>query len=305
MNQVCAVVVTYNRLEMLKECISALNRQTVPCDILAVNNASTDGTRKYLDENDSVSSIHMKENTGGAGGFNAGMKEAVKRGYKYIWVMDDDTLPFPGALEKLLEADQILQGRYGWLSSVALWKDGRECVMNRQKLLKAFYRDIHLMRYGLVRAEQATFVSLFLRSDTVRKHGLPIREFFIWGDDIEYTRRISVRKKMPCYVAGQSLVTHAMKENKGCSLALDSTDRLWRYRLTIRNGNYLNRQEGLPRFLYYLAICGLDFMRVVLKARDHRLLRCGMILKQMFLGLFFNPDVEYVDGAGDEGKRKK
>ena len=78
--QTAAVVVTYNRLEMLKDCLGALERQTVPCDILVVDNASTDGTKEFLEGTWNVSCIRMKENTGGAGGFNTGMKEAVKRG---------------------------------------------------------------------------------------------------------------------------------------------------------------------------------------------------------------------------------
>ena len=164
MTDVCAVVVTYNRLAMLKDCIDALERQTVPCDILVIDNASTDGTAEFLEASADIFHIRMKENTGGAGGFNTGMREAVKRGYRYVWIMDDDTIPYPDALEKLLEADRILRGNYGWLCSVPLWKDGKECRMNRPKLLKAFYLDIHLMRYGLVRGEQATFVSLFLRT---------------------------------------------------------------------------------------------------------------------------------------------
>jgi len=303
MNSICAVVVTYNRLEMLKECLASLDCQTAPCDILVINNSSTDGTREYLNREAKVCHIHLKENTGGAGGFNAGIKEALKRGYQYIWIMDDDTIPFPDTLEKLLEADRILKGNYGWLSSVALWKDGRECRMNRQKLLKAFYTDIHLMRYGLVRAEQATFVSLFLKRETIMKHGLPIKDFFIWGDDIEYTRRLCVREKLPCYVAGQSRVTHAMKDNTGSSIALDSPEKLGRYDLAFRNANFTYRQEGIPGFCFYVAYSGINILRVISQAKDKKLLRCGIILKQMVLGLFFNPKVEYVDGAG-HGKKQ-
>ena len=295
MTDVCAVVVTYNRLAMLKDCIEALKRQTVPCDILVVDNASTDGTKEFLEAAAGLSHLRMKENTGGAGGFNAGMKEAVKRGYRYVWIMDDDTIPFPDALEKLLEADGILKGNYGWLCSVPLWKDGKECRMNRPKLLKAFYLDIHLMRYGLVRGEQATFVSLFLRTETVREHGLPIREFFIWGDDIEYTRRLAVRKKLPCYVAGQSRITHAMKENVGSSIALDSPERLERYNYAFRNENYLYRQEGIRGEVYYIGKCGVNILRILLHARDKRLRRCGIILMQMVRGLLFNPKIEYTD----------
>ena len=299
-NQTVAVVVTYNRLEMLKDCLSALERQTAPCDVLVIDNASTDGTKAFLDAAEKVSHIRMKENTGGAGGFNAGLKEAVKRGYKYAWIMDDDTIPFPDTLEKLLEADRVLQGNYGWLCSVPLWKDGKECRMNRPKLLKAFYLDIHLMRYGLVRGEQATFVSLFLKTGTVRECGLPIKEFFIWGDDIEYTRRMSVRKKLPCYVAGQSRITHAMKENVGSSIALDSQQRLERYNYAFRNENYLYRQEGIRGVIYYIGKCGLNILRILFQAKDSRLKRCGIILKQMVLGVFFNPKVEYVGRTGYE-----
>lgn len=48
MNNIAAVVVTYNRLEMLKDCIEALQKQKYSCDILVVNNASTDNTESYV-----------------------------------------------------------------------------------------------------------------------------------------------------------------------------------------------------------------------------------------------------------------
>lgn len=295
MDKVCAVVVTYNRLDMLKECIASLKDQTVSCDVLVVNNASTDGTTDYLAGDNSVIHILLDNNTGGAGGFNAGMKEAVKRGYDYIWIMDDDTLPQNDALEKLLEADQILDGKYGWLCSVPLWKDGKECVMNRPKLLKAYYTDIHLLKHGIVRGEHATFVSLFVRRKTVLDHGLPIKEFFIWGDDIEYTRRLSVRKKLPCYLIGKSQVVHAMEINVGSNIALDKPEKLPRYNLAFRNENYTFRKEGIKGVLYYVAKCGKYILLSLFKARNKRLKRAGIIIKQMVMGLFFNPRIEYMD----------
>lgn len=45
------VVVTYNRLELLKECLKQVENQTVPAQkIIVVDNASTDGTAEYLRE---------------------------------------------------------------------------------------------------------------------------------------------------------------------------------------------------------------------------------------------------------------
>lgn len=294
-----AVVVTYNRLELLEQCIACLKEQTAPCDILLVDNASTDGTENWASGQTELHYYNTGANLGGAGGFNIGMRRAVELGYDYVWVMDDDCLPEPDALEKLLEADEILQGNYGWLSSVVLWTDGTECKMNRQKLKKSFYEYSPLLKHGIVQAEQATFVSLFLRAETVRRVGLPIKEFFIWGDDIEFTRRIAVREKIASFVAGQSQVVHAMKENNGSSIATDNIERLDRYRYAFRNEAFLYRQEGLKGFLYYFAKCGLNIIRILTKATDRKWKRCGIVLSSMIQGYYFNPSITYCEGNNE------
>lgn len=297
-SQTAAVVVTYNRVEMLKKCLCALEQQSVPCDILVVDNASTDDTentvREKMQENSAIRYRNTGANLGGAGGFNFGMRWAVEAGYQYVWVMDDDCFPEPMALEKLLDADRVLKGDYGWLSSVALWTDGRECRMNRQKIRKSFYEHIELLQDGLLQAEQATFVSLFLKAETIRTVGLPIKDFFIWGDDIEYTRRITIEKGLPCYVAGQSRVIHAMKSNSGSNLAVDSVERISRYRLAFRNEVYIYRREGVKGIAYYIAKRGRDFLWVLAHAKDHRLKRLGVLLRGMLEGLAFYPKQEMV-----------
>lgn len=293
-----AVVVTYNRCELLRQCLDALLKQSVPCDILVIDNASTDDTEQMMRKmnHPSVFYERLLENTGGAGGFHTGMRMAVERGYAHVWVMDDDTLPTSTALQELIDADETLCGEYGWLSSIALWTDGSECRMNRQKLKKAYYEKMQLLPQGLILAEQATFVSLFLRAETIREAGLPIREFFIWGDDIEYTRRISVRMGKPCYLAAKSVAIHAMKDNSGSNIATDSVERIARYRYAYRNENYLYRKEGPRGVLFYLARCGLHLVRIWKDGKDHRLYRSGILLKALVSGWFFRPGIEHVGG---------
>lgn len=296
--KVAAVVVTYNRLALLQQCVQHLLESTAPCDILLVDNASTDGTGDWahqLAQKDArVQYCNTGENLGGAGGFNAGMRWAAEAGYSHVWIMDDDTLPEPDALEKLLEADRLLDGNYGFLSSVVLWTDGGECKMNRPKLRKAYYEHIELLQHGIIMAEQATFVSCFFRRETILKAGLPIGDFFIWGDDIEYTRRLSVRMKLPCFLVGKSRVIHAMKENTGSSIAKDMPERIARYNYAFRNENYLYRKEGIKGFLFYSAKCALNVLRIFRWAKTKRLKRCAIIVRQYFCGLFFNPKVEYI-----------
>lgn len=290
---VAAVVVTYNRLELLRQCVDALRAQTTVCDILIVDNASTDGTDKWLASQPDLCYRNTGSNLGGAGGFNYGMRWAVEAGYDYVWVMDDDTLPMPNALQKLLEADRVLEGNYGWLSSVSLWTDGSECKMNRQKLKKSFYDYSPLMKYGLVQAEQATFVSLFFRSETIRQFGLPIKEFFIWGDDLEYTRRIAVRGGMPCFLSGQSQAVHATKINVGSNIALDDVERIARYFYAFRNEAYLYRQEGIKGRAYCFAKRCRDFLRIMWFGKP-KWPRFGILFKGIWAGFFFRPKMEFV-----------
>ena len=297
MKKIAAVVVTYNRLPMLQQCTAALLAQTYPCDILIVDNASSDGTGEWVSGQPQLCYRNTGANLGGAGGFNFGMRWAVEAGYDYVWIMDDDCIPAAEALEKLLDADTVLGGpeNYGFLSSAVLWTDGTECRMNRQKLKKSYYEHLELLDRGIVQVEQATFVSLLFPTGTIHRYGLPIREFFIWGDDIEYTRRLTVRNGVPCYLAGQSQVVHAMKTNNGSSIATDDLERIGRYSYAFRNENYLYRQEGFKGICYYLAKCGLNFLRILKYAPNHRLKRCCTLLGGMVKGAVFHPKVAYCE----------
>lgn len=55
------VIVTYNRLSLLKECIAAVKNQVLPFDnIIIIDNASSDGTVEYLHQYDSEFHIMMR-----------------------------------------------------------------------------------------------------------------------------------------------------------------------------------------------------------------------------------------------------
>ena len=136
--RVTAVVVTWNRKGLLLECLDCLKRQTAKADILVVDNASTDGTGEALQplvEAGEIACVNPGKNLGGAGGFQFGVKAAVKAGCDYVWIMDDDSMPAPTALAELLNAAGEI-GDFGWLSGKTLWSDGSLCRMNVQRNLK-------------------------------------------------------------------------------------------------------------------------------------------------------------------------
>ena len=108
---VCAVVLTYNRKDMLERCLAALAAQTRRCDrIIVVDNASIDGTAAMLGERwqHLVDIYSLRQNVGAAGGFNMGTRLAYGSGADFIWLMDDDVIAEPDALEQLLSAHDLL-----------------------------------------------------------------------------------------------------------------------------------------------------------------------------------------------------
>ena len=303
---VIAIIVTYNRLELLKRNIaSVLSQQNCQCDLLVVDNASTDGTKEYLEimmrENSRLQCLFLAENTGGAGGFHHGIKTAFANDYRFFWLMDDDTIPNPDCLQQLMKANDAVGGpdSYGFLSSAVFWVDGKACLMNRPKIKKNYYEKLEYLKAGLVLIEQATFVSLLLPRETILKAGLPIKEYFIWGDDIEYTRRIAVRLRIPSYLVGTSTVVHHMSNNEGSSISKDDIERINRYNYAFRNENHTYRKEGVKGFLYYTGKCTINIFRSIKYAKNHRLKRIGIIVKNYFLGIWFNPRQEYIDSGND------
>lgn len=288
LSRIAAVVVTYNRLPLLRQCLAAFAAQTAQnLTIFLVDNASTDGTAEAVAEMALPNLVYRNtgKNLGGAGGFAYGVREAALAGYDALWLMDDDTLPTPTALEELLRADRDLQGQYGWLSSRALAPDCTDQPMNLQRVTP--YKDLPDFNGERIPAVMASFVSLFLRTETVRRYGLPIAEFFIWSDDWEYTRRIS--RSQPCYVVPASRVVHAMQNPGIVNIAADVPARWERYRYFYRNDVVLYRREGLRGWLWLLAKDAWHTVQVLRSPQGRKAWRIGIIWKGFFAGVHFHP----------------
>ena len=283
-----AAVVTYNRKELLLECLDALLKVRGQPAILVIDNASTDGTQKALQpyiEKGLIKYLNTGSNLGGAGGFCFAIREAMKDDPDFVWIMDDDTIVQPDTLMKLLEqAEQHPKG--GYFSSKALWTDGSENVMNAHVRAETDRGQKALL------CPEATFVSLLLPAASILQMGLPIKEFFIWGDDIEYTRRIHAAR--PGYYVPDSVVVHKTASNVGSNIALDSMDRLERYRYAYRNEVYTARREGVYRSARQLAKIMYHSVRVLLKSREAKARKIRLIWSASFQGLSFHPRIEYI-----------
>ena len=140
--------------------------------------------------------------------------------------------------------------------------------------------------------DSATFVSLLFSREAVEKMGLPIKEYFIWGDDKEYTLRVS--QAYPCYHVKNSVVIHKMASNAGSNIVIDAIARVPRYFYAFRNDLCTAKRRGTKEVIIYFAAFFLNMLRVLLKSKDGKKLRLQTMWKGMRAGVKFVPEIEYL-----------
>lgn len=202
-----AVVVTFNRLEKLKETVARL-LESPASDlqaVLVVDNCSTDGTWDWLQAQDHPQlHVHRTEyNSGGAGGFEIGMRLADEKwNPDWMVIMDDDGRPAKGGLRAFHERKERGFDAY---ASAVYYPAGGICDMNRPSYnpfwhLKSFFQTamgggragFHLTDEDYDRDEgldidATSFVGLFISRKAIEKTGYPDGRLFIYGDDVLYT----------------------------------------------------------------------------------------------------------------------
>lgn len=245
--KIASVIVTYNRLELLKRTISAQRKQSRKLDsIIVVDNGCTDGTHEWLDGETDLYTIHQ-DNVGGSGGFWRGIKEAYNQGFDYIWCMDDDVYPEPDCLELLLSKDSPDVGILCPLRK----QNGRIFLSEvKQFNLSNPFKSLHdnklkkseIQNNGHIDIEGIAFEGPLIKSEVVEKIGLPNKDLFLLYDDSDYSYRT--------ILAGYKvrIVTNAIL-NKELFFANDDivTKRKkgkWKLYYHIRNTVYFNKRYG-------------------------------------------------------------
>jgi dTDP-4-dehydrorhamnose reductase len=301
---VFAIVLTYNRKELVAQCLaSILNQEMGPEQIVLVDNGSTDGTRASLAANGFLADpridyLRLARNTGAAGGLRAGIFRAFARGCDWVWIMDDDVVCRPDTLLRLKEAFEEnfddpakigffvsrLVGPQGLANNMPQIDDRRDVVSQCADWSEFLHR-------GLVKLRIATMTSMLLPRSTLAAFGAPCRDFFIWGEDTDYTLRVTQR--LPGFLVGASLALH-LRGTPGDLDILNETEpqRIKNFYYLYRNTAYLRRMYW-PRHGFYLFLGKAmgQFLSALLKP-EQRLRRSWTILAGTAAGLFFRPRAE-------------
>ncbi|GAF41045.1 glycosyltransferase [Agrilactobacillus composti DSM 18527 = JCM 14202] len=292
--KVTAVIVTFNKIELFKECLAAIRAQTTPVShIVVVDNHSSDDTPNYLAAQSDIINYRTAKNLGGAGGFNTGMKQFMTQTQDdLVWIMDDDTIPEPTALEELLAGANIAPD-FGFLCSNVKWTDNNPTLMNIPNVDRTGWNDI--AEKGLIKVESASFVSVMIPRTVVAQIGYPITDFFIWGDDLEYTLRITTTVlHKAAYFVPDSICIHKMGSNGRVDILTEKDpNRLNRFYYNYRNLYYISKKQGGRYFARHILASIYTLLRVPFKSPNKRAKRMGLILKGLFAGIVFHPNVEF------------
>lgn len=192
-NSVLVLIVTFNRLNDLKVCISALKNQSYSnINILVINNGSTDGTKEWLSSQNDIITINQ-QNVGGAGGFYAGMKYMMDHDqYEWLVMMDDDGIADKDEIKNLLDSYGDVKQTYGKdaiLNALVVNKDKHDEVSFRWRHgsgVSNKVTELCKMKYiDQIHPFNGTLIPRLI----IEKIGLIKREMFIWGDEEEYMAR--------------------------------------------------------------------------------------------------------------------
>jgi len=251
---VFAIVVTFNRPDILRVCIESLLTQIEfgLNRIHIVVNSADDRTKVLLQTYNTALITHdFLDNPGPAGGFNFGLQRFLREEQSHVWLMDDDVVVQGDCLKELLRCASNQEYVY----PMVLAENGKE-----------------LREYG--------WWGLVLSRRVVEKVGLPITDLFYWAEDTEYLQhRIFRVNKITPFRCKSAIVKH---------LHIRSEKRpSWYYYYVLRNSIFYRKYilkfdlHQLKRvvYLFYTSI-----VRIVLK-EDHKSKKLHLMLLGVYHGL--------------------
>lgn len=180
--ELAVVVVTYNRIDWLKKNLYSLLYQSKrPDKIYVVDNASDDGTKDYLldikkKKEGFIEIITMKSNLGCSGGNYYGVGKAFQDGFEWISIMDDDCICDKQLFNKIFKLE---------LDNNNVYIPYKLAIEDRETLLLSKDSDKNL--YSI---EYAPFNGFLVHRSFISKAGFPVKDYFIYSDDDEYSMRV-------------------------------------------------------------------------------------------------------------------
>ncbi len=204
---VAAIVLAFSREEDVKNVINNLKNQTrKPNEIIVIFQGTNPRILEWLNQQTGIT-VHQQGNVGSAGGFTTGMKMAIAKGHQWSWLLDDDAVPELNALKRLTSCKYFDSLKTGFLASVVVNPDRLVYMSPQAEESNKWYGSV--LKEGCVPVTGATWIGCMVSSQSILDFGLPMEEFFMYEEDVEFTSRVARSRK--CYCVIDSTVVHYQK----------------------------------------------------------------------------------------------
>lgn len=223
MKRTGVVTLTYgDRMHLLGPVLDELEGLQDIFAVVVVCNGITPEAMKLLKSrasgSDKIELLDMGFNSGSAKGFKDGMVEMQKHSVDYIWLLDDDNLPAPDAFDILKEQyTKLAPGYSGKPFCLLSYRPDRpryrravlqgdpQAVIGPDNSFLGFHWKQKLRKtLGIKPDEQASdggirmgkvlvapYGGMFFSKDLLGEIGYPREEFFLYGDDHDFSYRIT------------------------------------------------------------------------------------------------------------------
>lgn len=247
-----AVVVTYNRKDLLARCLDTLLRQSEPlARIYVIDNASTDGTAEVIPDHERVTYLRLEQNLGGAYGFAYGVREVLKGPYRHVWVMDDDCFAEENAHAELMKWTEHSEA----LCGAVVARDGQYDLRHRRNFdhVSLVEPSVAAQAYALpsTPVDLFTFVGALIHTDAVRRVGLPVDDFFFMSDDSEYALRLGAHGVGIRLVPASRIWHHGSLSGRPGRHTYNAKKHYYH----IRNGLLIRRRYGISALWFAVRFC--------------------------------------------------
>lgn len=219
--KVYCIIVTYNGMRWIENCISSIKEDKVDLEILVVDNNSTDQTVQIIkDEFPFVRLIEKKENLGFGGANNLGYEIAKKDNAEFIYLLNQDTISYPDTIFKLIQGANINENT-GIISPLHLNDDGQRLDLQFEKEISANNSPLLISDFLLRKNKQyyrigfVNAAAWLISVNTIEKMGgLFSSAFFHYGEDNNFVSRLKYFG-FNIYIDTDSFVHHCREERKG------------------------------------------------------------------------------------------
>ncbi|MFV0156672.1 glycosyltransferase family 2 protein [Empedobacter sp. ULE_I136] len=194
---VFVIIVIYNgvRNSWIQKCFDSVFNSSVSCEIVAIDNNSSDNSVEYIKEN--YKNVHLivnSENKGFGGANNQGIKLALELGGEYFFLLNQDAYVNVDTIEKLVKMSKLYP-EFGVLSPMHLNGDGKKidylfskCIVPNET--PNLISDLYLNQIKDIYPGRANAAAWLLTIKCLRKVGGFNPVFFHYGEDSNYIHRL-------------------------------------------------------------------------------------------------------------------